>query len=169
MTEEQIVSIIIPVYNVERVLRRCLDSIRVQTYKNIEVLLIDDGSIDKKVALSVTVMLKRIIDLRFIILPMAVYQNARNFGLDRFKGEYVTFIDSDDIVSSYLVEKLLSALIENKVTLATCHSLDYIDGEEIHIENINKYAKTVMNLDEYRFTSNTAHFVSWEFCIIEAL
>lgn len=160
VTEEQIVSIIIPVYNVERVLRRCLDSIRVQTYKNIEVLLIDDGSIDKSGSICDSYAKE---DNRFKVYHIANggVSNARNFGLDRFKGEYVTFIDSDDIVSSYLVEKLLSALIENKVTLATCHSLDYIDGEEIHIENINKYAKTVMNLDEYRFTSNTAHFVSW--------
>lgn len=160
MAEEQIVSIIIPVYNVERVLKRCLDSIRTQTYKNIEVLLIDDGSIDKSGSICDSYVKQ---DNRFKVYHIvnSGVSNARNFGLDRFKGEYVTFIDSDDIVSPYLIEKLLSALIENKVTLATCHSLDYIDGEEIHIENINKYTKTVMNLNEYRFTSKTAHFVSW--------
>ena len=74
MTEEQIVSIIIPVYNVESVLRRCLDSIRVQTYKNIEVLLIDDGSIDKSGSICDSYAKE---DNRFKVLSyclMAVYQ-----------------------------------------------------------------------------------------------
>lgn len=158
--DKPLVSIIVAVYNVEKVLKRCLDSIRGQTYKNIEVLLIDDGSIDESSFICDSYARE---DKRFKVYHIVNggVSNARNFGLDRFKGEYVTFVDSDDIVSLQLVEKLFSAAIENKVALATCHSLDYIDGEKIHIENIDEYTETVINLNEYRFTSSTAHFVSW--------
>ena len=89
------VTIIVPVYNVEKYLRKCLDSLINQTYKNLEIIVIDDGSMDSSGKICDEFAEK---DDRVIVIHQknAGVSIARNVGLDRMSGDYVTFVDSDD-------------------------------------------------------------------------
>lgn len=96
---EPLISIIVPVYNVEQYLKRCIDSLIYQTYQNIEILLIDDGSPDRCGEICDEYARK---DNRIIVAhkPNGGLSDARNKGLDIAKGEYVMFVDSDDWIES---------------------------------------------------------------------
>ncbi len=107
--EQPLVSIIVPVYNVEKYLDRCINSILNQDYHNIEVFLIDDGSTDK----SGYICDKYTIDSRVKVIHKknSGMSMARNTGLKHMKGEYVAFIDSDDYVSSDYISHPLDKMI----------------------------------------------------------
>lgn len=102
---QELVSIIIPVYNLEEYLPQCLDSMLAQTYENIEILLIDDGSADRSGEICDAYAKK---DTRFIVLHKENegVSKARNDALDRMKGEYCIFVDGDDWLSEDFVEEL---------------------------------------------------------------
>lgn len=93
-----LISLIIPIFNAEKTLQRCLDSVRQQTYSNLEVILIDDGSTDgsRNICMSYA---KRDSRLRYLYQPNAGVSAARNLGLDAATGTYVAFLDSDDWLS----------------------------------------------------------------------
>lgn len=115
----QLVSIIIPVYNVAPYLRRCLDSVTAQTYQNLEVLLIDDGSTDE----SSTICDKyasRYVNIRVIHKPNGGVSSARNLGIIESKGDYITFIDSDDTVEPNLIQVMYDNAIQHNVLLSCC-------------------------------------------------
>ncbi len=101
------ISIIVPVYNVEQYLPRCMDSILAQTFTDFEVLLVDDGSKDRSGAICDEYAAK---DARIRVFhkPNGGVSSARNVGLDEAKGEWVNFVDADDIVSDDCLEKLLA-------------------------------------------------------------
>ena len=106
-TEKPLISVIIPVYNVQKYLERCLQSVADQDYQNIEVLVIDDGSTDQSRTICDQWAEK---DTRFSIYHKknGGLSDARNYGLDRCVGEYISFVDSDDYLEptciSYLYE-----------------------------------------------------------------
>lgn len=104
------VSIIIPVYNAAPYLRDCLESIRKQTYKNIEVLIIDDGSIDESGEICDSYK----IDKRFHVFHQKNHGQsvARNLGLDYATGDYILFVDADDYIKEYLIERVLKVVNE---------------------------------------------------------
>ena len=104
-----LVSAIIPVYNTERYLRECLDSLCKQTYSNLEIILIDDGSTDASPAICDEYSVK---DSRISVIhnQNAGVSAARNTGLDKAKGKYIAFVDSDDWVEPEYIESLLEAL-----------------------------------------------------------
>lgn len=114
------VSVIVPVYNADKYLSNCIDSILEQTYQNIEVIIIDDGSSDN--SSSICDEYKKI-DNR-----IDVYHNqnsgvsvTRNFGLNKATGEYVVFIDSDDICADTMIEKMVEAIEKEKdIDMAIC-------------------------------------------------
>lgn len=115
------ISIIIPVYNVEKYLARCLDSIVGQTYKQIEIICINDGSTDSSKTILEDYAKK---DQRIIVVNQnnGGLSNARNKGIDIATGEYITFVDSDDYVAADYVEFLLQLLKRNnfKSKMAMC-------------------------------------------------
>lgn len=115
--EQPLVSVIVPVYNVEEFLSRCLDSIVSQTYRNIEIILVNDGSTDgsKKVCEDYARKDRRI---RVFNKKNEGAATARNYGIKKSKGEYVTFIDSDDTVTSNYVDDLYSGLDSCKTKLS---------------------------------------------------
>ena len=158
--QEMLVSVIVPVYNVQKVLERCLDSIKSQTYQMIEVLLIDDGSTDDSGKICDRYVAA---DQRFKVyhLKNSGVSNARNFGLEKFQGEYITFVDSDDVISKYLIEHLLMAAIKSGTLFATCHSIDFRYDEDIKIEETFDTKITQIKLNDYRYTNYEAHFVAW--------
>ena len=112
------ISVIIPIYNVEKYLGKCLDSVKNQTYQDFEVLLIDDGSTDN----SGKIAKAYLSDARFHYIYKANSGQgaARNVGIDMAKGEYLCFIDSDDFVEPNYLEVLYRTLKENGSDISQC-------------------------------------------------
>ena len=110
---DPLVSVIVPVYNSSKFLSICIDSILMQTYKNIEVILIDDGSTDNSglICDKYAKMDKRVIALHQSNKGQA---SARNKGFRNSKGEWICFVDSDDAIHSEAIEILLDAAIRSK-------------------------------------------------------
>lgn len=111
MAGEPLVSVIVPVYNVESYLKECLSSLLAQTYRNIEIVLVDDGSTDGSGGLC-----DRLADvdprIRVFHKANGGLSDARNYGLRQAFGEWISFVDSDDWVSPVFIEALLCAASE---------------------------------------------------------
>lgn len=104
-----LVSIIVPIYKVEPYLRRCVDSIVCQTYTNLEIILVDDGSPDTCPQICDEYANK---DKRIVVIHKknGGLSDARNAGLNSCKGEYISFIDSDDYVDYDFIESLIEPI-----------------------------------------------------------
>lgn len=125
-----LISIIVPVYNVEDYLEKCLSSLLIQTYKNLQIILIDDGSTDGggKICDSYRARDERIVVYH---LENKGVSEARNYGLDRAAGKYVFFIDSDDFLEYQAIETLYNEMENNFVELVECsYFKNYIDKKE---------------------------------------
>ncbi len=103
------ISVIVPVYNGEKYLRECLDSILAQTCVDIEVLAVDDGSTDASAGI-IRAYAKADTRVKYLHKPNGGLSSARNFGLDAAQGEYVTFVDADDMLAPRFCEVLLAEL-----------------------------------------------------------
>lgn len=116
---EKLISIIVPIYNVEDYLERCLASISKQTYKNLEIILIDDGSTDKSAEICDRFAEK---DQRIVVVHKENegVSAARNLGMRMAKGEYIGFIDSDDYIDLNMYETLYTAIENKNADLAVC-------------------------------------------------
>lgn len=128
---EPLVSIIVPVYNVEDYLRRCLDSVLAQTYKNLEIILVNDGATDGSRAICEKYVAA---DKRFTLIDQENkgLSGARNTGLDAMSADYLMFLDSDDYIAPTMVEELYRALIDYDADIAACH-LQYIGEDELFV------------------------------------
>lgn len=115
--EEDLISVIVPVYNVEKYIKNCIDSIINQTYKNLEIILIDDGSKDNsgKICDEYTKLDNRI---KAIHKKNGGLSDARNVGIDNATGKYITFIDSDDYVENDYVEYLYKLIKKYNVKMS---------------------------------------------------
>ena len=116
---EDLISVIVPVYNVQEYLKKCIDSIIKQTYKNIEIILVDDGSTDNsgKICDEYKKIDKRI---KVIHKENKGLSDARNVGIDIATGKYVTFIDSDDFVSDIYIEYMYSIMKKTNSDIGIC-------------------------------------------------
>lgn len=126
-----LISVIIPVYNVEKYLRRCLDSVIAQTYQNFEIICVDDGSIDDSGKICDQYAVR---DARIKVIhqenqgPSA----ARNRGLDAAEGEYIAFVDSDDYILEDMYKKMLDKLLNYNVDLCVCQwQYEFSDGRQV--------------------------------------
>lgn len=111
------ISIIVPVYNTADFLATCLTSLKIQTFSDIEVLLINDGSTDESEKICADFCK---LDNRFVLFTKSNggLCSARNFGLERAKGDFIMFVDSDDAVSPLFVEKLHESVSASKCDMA---------------------------------------------------
>ena len=164
----ELISIIVPIYNVENYLRHCLESIQNQTYQNFECLLINDGSSDNSAEICREYVEK---DSRFRYFEKenGGVSSARNLGIERSKGQYITFIDSDDWVDSDYLELLYMKINEYNADLAVLTYKQYSmnDGcfylhvwEQDYYEKYytgNELLNSLPNLENYDSTFN----VSW--------
>lgn len=140
------VSVIVPIYNVERYLKKCIDSVLSQTFKEFELILVDDGSPDQ---------CGNIIDeyARNDMRIVAIHQKnsgvsaARNAGIHAAKGEYLSFIDPDDYVDEDFLAKLMDAITESNADIACCGWDSY--DETGKIKNKNCLPSGVMSRDEW--------------------
>lgn len=114
-----IISVIIPVYKVEPYLRRCVDSVIDQTYQNLDIILVDDGSPDRCGEIC-DELARKDSRIRVIHKKNGGLSDARNAGLDVMIGEYVGFVDSDDWISPKMYEVLIERLIAEKAQISCC-------------------------------------------------
>jgi len=114
-----LISVIVPIYNVEEYIKQCIDSILSQSYKNLEIILIDDGSPDNCGIICDMYAQK---DNRVVVIHQknAGLACARNAGLARATGNYIGFVDSDDYIDKRMFEKLIAAIKERNAQIAIC-------------------------------------------------
>ena len=124
------ISVIVPVYNVEEYLKECLDSIQCQTYSNIEVILVNDGSTDHSQEICERYCQQ---DPRFHLINQANkgLSGARNRGMIESKGEFITFVDSDDVIKDDMLEQLLKHMTTEEMDIVECCYTN--DEKEIEI------------------------------------
>ena len=143
MYSQSLISIIVPIYNVENYLRMCLDSIEHQTYSNIEVLLINDGSPDSSGEICQEYV-ARDSRFRYFEKENGGLSDARNYGIERSNGMYLTFVDSDDWLSLTYVEDLYQAAIRNDADTVVSHYTIYNESDKNYYVHIwdDYYEKT---------------------------
>lgn len=124
---QELISVIVPVYNIMDCLPRCVESICRQTYKNIEILLVDDGSDDGTEKL-VDELARKDDRIRVFHKPNGGSSSARNLGIRQAKGQYLGFVDSDDYIEPQMYEELLKCIHEKGVCIAQT-SRDEIDEQ----------------------------------------
>lgn len=129
----ELVSVIVPVYNVEQYLNKCVDSIINQTYGNIEIILVDDGSADNsgKICDKYSLNDKRV---KVIHKSNGGLSDARNRGIDISRGKYLAFIDSDDWIEPDMIEKMYNNAIENNADISICQ-YEIVRSREATIDN----------------------------------
>lgn len=156
-----LISIIIPVYNVEKYLVQCLESVINQTYKNLEILLIDDGSTDSCVEICDAFANK---DSRIKVIHKVNggLSDARNYGLDISNGEYVAFVDSDDWLEPNMYELMLYELKRSNSDIVVCGLFrEYADKtlieKDIERKKCYESKDALMNL----LDGSTIHDHSW--------
>lgn len=138
---EPLISIIVPVYNVEKYLDSCLDSICNQTYRNLEIMIVDDGSPDRCPEICDAWKVK---DERIKVIHQQNMglSGARNTGLKDANGEYIAFVDSDDIISDSYINAMYEAIVRTGADIAGCDSTSKI--EELYSSNDGeKFESTV--------------------------
>ncbi len=133
----ELISIIVPVYNVEKYLERCVRSLVNQTYRNIEIILVDDGSPDNSGKLC-DELAKTDYRIRVIHKENGGVSSARNVALGQAQGKYIGFVDSDDWVESNMFSTLVQALENNKAQFVSCDLFQEIEKTES--SNINEKA-----------------------------
>lgn len=146
MTEK--ITVIVPVYNVEHYLDKCLDSVIKQTYKNIEIIVVNDGSTDSSGAICKEFAE---IDHRIIYIEQenAGLSAARNTGLENMSGDYVTFVDSDDWIEQDYVETLYQKIVEYQADIAVGNYYSFNESEGMfyfHILGDSYYEKVYDNV-----------------------
>lgn len=119
MDEEKLVSVIIPIYNAEENLEHCLNSLIAQTYRNIQIVLVNDGSEDKSEEICLR-FVKNDSRITYVYQKNNGVGSARNNGIWNAEGEYVCFVDADDYVYPQFVEILLNSIEENEADMAIC-------------------------------------------------
>lgn len=126
---DSLISVIVPIYNVEKYLDRCVDSIINQTYKNLEIILVDDGSPDNCPKMCDDYAEK---DSRIKVVHKenGGLSDARNVGMEVATGEYVSFIDSDDYISLDFYETLLETIVDNDSDIVECGVVKFYENEK---------------------------------------
>lgn len=116
---ENLVSVIVPIYNVEKYVRHCIETIINQTYKNLEIILVDDGSTDASGQICEE-LAKTDSRIKVIHQKNEGLSGARNSGLDIAKGDYISFIDSDDYISENFINFLITSAKKQNSDLVIC-------------------------------------------------
>ena len=132
--DQPLISVIVPVYKTERYLKECVDSLRAQTHRNLQIILVDDGSPDGSGALCDAFARE---DSRILVIHKenGGLSDARNAGLDAMTGELVAFLDSDDSLEPETFEVLYRNLTEARAQIACCGIANYVNGTAVSCLN----------------------------------
>lgn len=149
----ELVSIIIPVYNGAETLQRCVESVRAQTYTNLQIILVNDGSTDD----SGRICDKYVeTDLRILAIhqPNGGVSAARNMGLSHARGEYIVFVDADDLIHNQCVEIMLNAMDSDDIDIVICDvepvfsndklELDHSSGMAVRLSDSRKVLRSAL-------------------------
>ena len=159
---DSLISVIVPIYNVEDYLERCVDSIINQTYKNLEIILVDDGSQDNCPQMCDDYA-KKDSRIKVVHKKNGGLSDARNAGMKVATGEYVSFIDSDDYVSLDFYETLFQTMIDNDSDIVECSIVKFYENEkfdEYSDDQMIKNFNTVDGLEEL-INENSFHQYVW--------
>ena len=140
------ISIIVPVYNVEKYLKKCIDSIVNQTYKNLEIILVDDGATDRSGEIC-DELAKLDNRIKVYHKENGGLSDARNYGVERATGDYIGFVDSDDYIDAEMYEKLYEAITKEDADVAEC-SFKIIYPDRVELFNDEEYYN-VLGEQEY--------------------
>lgn len=145
--EDFLISIVIPVYNAEKYLEQCLNSIKDQTYKNFEVILVNDGSIDHSESICMDFVK---VDTRFKYFTKVNggASSARNFGLDHVTGDFITFIDADDWVDENHLEVLINNIKDNNSDMAVSSIKKFDMSNNFHFRMYSNQEKYLLNYNK---------------------
>ena len=139
--KKELISIIINVYNGERFIKKCLDSVLKQTYSNLEILIVNDGSTDNTFKICESYTDKRI---KIIITENLGLSMSRNVGLDNATGDYIYFVDADDYIELDALEYLYNLCKKYNTKIATCRSID-INNYNTKVEKSSENVKIIPN------------------------
>lgn len=158
----ELVSIIVPIYNVEKYLERCIQSIVEQTYTNLEIILVNDGSKDNSLYICEKWKKK---DSRIIVIDKnnGGLSSARNAGIEIAKGEYLFFVDSDDWLDIHIIQKLYQVIKEYRCEISCCGiemTFDQTNKNYPRCQNKNILFEKYTALEEYMF-GTTISTVAW--------
>lgn len=159
--EKDLISVVVPIYNVENYLKKCIDTILYQTYQNLEIILVDDGSTDSSSLIADSYQEKEQ-RIQVIHKKNGGLSDARNAGLKVAKGEFICFIDSDDYIENNYIQELYQTMLEQEADIAICgYQSVYEDGTKKE----NRTEKKIMTNQEalqLLFTkAQTEEVVTW--------
>lgn len=157
------VSVIVPIYNVETYLSEFLSSITSQTYTQLEILLIDDGSIDRCYSIC-DEWSKCDYRLRVFHIPNGGVSAARNYGLQQATGEYIAFADPDDILHPDMYRLLHDAIVENDADMVICYEEAFQDSQVPILHPVETYniSETTDSLSTFNhFLDNFTGYIGW--------
>lgn len=140
---EELISVIIPIYNKEKYISDCLESILCQTYKNLEIILINDGSKDN----SKTICEKYAsIDgrIKLISTQNRGAARARNTGIDMASGKYISFIDADDYIARTYYQTMYNLALEHNAQIVQCDFVEVMEGQRYNFLDSNSTVKTML-------------------------
>lgn len=140
------ISIIVPIFNVESYLRRCLDSIVGQSFRDFEVIMIDDGSTDSSYAIAKEYA-EKYTNFKLFKNNVKGVANARNMGIDMAMGEYIAFVDSDDFIEQNYLEILYNTASINNADISTCNYKKYYQEK-------NRYHKIMLRKPAEKIYTN---------------
>lgn len=154
------VSIIVPVYQVEKYIRQCVDSILAQTFTDFELILVDDGSTDKSGEICDEYAK---VDGRVKVIHQTNggLSSARNSGMDHAKGKYFMFIDSDDFIAPNMVECLYKSINEQCADIAVCNFMYYFEENKHKCFNTNIEFEILHSEDVFFNRKNERNFGIW--------
>lgn len=147
MEAEALVSVIIPVYNVEEYVAECLESVMKQSYHNLEIILVNDGSTDSSDAIC-RKYLKKDSRIRVVEQEHGGLSRARNTGIKTAKGLYYAFIDSDDWIDSCMIEKLLTQLLQYNADVSCCNFEKFESASKRKKHKVSINGQVVYNQQE---------------------
>ena len=141
------VSVIVPVYNVEKYLEKCLDSLVNQTLKEIEIIIVNDGSPDNSQKI-IDRYAKKHKNIKAYIKENGGLSDARNYGIKKATGEYISFIDSDDYIANDMLEIMYNKAKNNRLDIVVCDTINvYENGHEVYITSNYNYSNN--NIKNY--------------------
>lgn len=145
--DRELISVIVPVYNTEKYLDICVESLVKQTYENIEILLLDDGSTDS-CGKKCDDWAKKDARIRCIHKSNEGLSETRNRGLKEAKGQYIAWVDSDDYVDETFLSVLYGQLLTNEADISMCSFYD-VQGEELTFEAATRICNAIYSADEF--------------------
>lgn len=123
------ISVVVPIYKVEKYIHKCIQSILAQTYKNLEIILVDDGSPDRCGAICDSYA-KEDPRIKVIHKQNGGLSDARNAGIDAAEGGFIGFVDSDDYIAPQMYEQLIKQLVKYNADIAVCKSISVKENQE---------------------------------------